>query len=90
MPSSFDKNALMHAVQCVAAMQRFIEEHVATLDAGKPERSTLSELSADLYNALDILSEAYEGALTPNDGRPSVETLQDAFSAYTMVKKTLV
>lgn len=87
MPSSFDQNALMHAVQCVAALQRFIEEYIATLDAGKPERSTLSELSADLYDALDILSETYEGTISPGDGRPSVEALQEAFSAYTMVRK---
>lgn len=89
MSNSIDKNALMQAVQCVSAMQRFIEEYIAKLDNSDKEGSVLSELSADLYNALDILSNAYEETRRDGDGSPGVEALQDAFTRYTMVLKEI-
>ena len=76
----------MHAVQCVSAISRFMEEYLSSLDATDEERETFGELIMDMDSALDNLSHVYD-QMNENGSLPSSDKLMEAFMGYTLSRK---
>ncbi len=85
--SVVNKNSLLHAIQCVSAMSRFMEEFLATSAATSEEKETFVELIMDMDSALDNLGAVYDELRDDNAATPSSEALMDAFSGYTLTRK---
>ena len=86
MASTINQNSLMHAIQCVSAISRFMEEYLSSPNATDEERETFGELIMDMDSALDNLSYVYD-EINENGGLPNSEKLMEAFMAYTISKK---
>lgn len=85
MDSILNKNTLMHAIQCVSAISRMLEEHIHEGNASDDEKFSLGEFIMDLDSALDNLSTVYQEQ-RGNDARyPDLEILETALSEFKII-----
>jgi hypothetical protein len=86
MGSIINRNSLMHAVQCVSAISRFMEEHLSSENATEEKRETFGELIMDMDSTLDNLSFVYD-EMNENGNLPNSEKLMEACIGYTISRK---
>ncbi|WP_338846954.1 hypothetical protein V8J88_24710 [Massilia sp. W12] len=86
MATILSNNTLLHAIQCVGALERFLTEFVRT-DASIEEKGELGELIADFDSVIDNLSTVYEERRQENPNLPDTDALLEAFSQYTLKRK---
>lgn len=86
--NTLSKNTLMHAVQCVEAMSRLMEDYLATSMATNADREAFGELLMEFDSVIDNLTTVYEEARGVDDQFPPVEELSGAFGQFALIRKS--
>lgn len=86
--STLNRNTLMHALQCVQAMSRMMEEFVGSAAASGADREAFGELLMDFDSVVDNLSTVYEEVRAGDERYPSAEDLDGGFEGFTLTRTT--
>ena len=86
--NTLNKNTLLHSIQCVEAMSRFMEEYLASPMATDVDREAFGELLMDFDSVIDNLTTVYEEARGGDEHFPTAEELTGAFSQFALMRRS--